>query len=254
MPEIKDQIGTTLKFNKPPQRIISLVPSQSEFLYELGIGERLVGVTKFCVHPKHLRKESTIIGGTKQVKIDKIKALNPDLVVANREENTKEDIEQIREFCEVYVSDIKIPEDAISMMTDLAEILELPFSERPYLEALAKLNANKSDRGSVCYLIWRNPYMAAGGDTYINSMLELSGFRNVLKGELRYPELEEAKLIELNPDWVLLSSEPFPFKEKHIAELQSLLPNAKVKLVDGEAFSWYGSRIIPAVEYLVISL
>ncbi|MFK7755369.1 MAG: helical backbone metal receptor [Flavobacteriales bacterium] len=246
-----DQIGNTIYFSKAPQRIVSLVPSQSEFLYDLGLGKGLVGVTKFCVHPEHLRKESVIIGGTKQIKVDKIKALKPDLVVANKEENTKEDIKQIKEFCQVYVSDIKVPEDAISMMSDVASLLRMPFSEQPYLEALAKLKAEKNDRGSALYLIWRNPYMAAGGDTYINRMLELCGFKNVLKNELRYPELDEAKLVELNPDWVLLSSEPFPFKEKHIAELQVLLPNAKIELVDGEAFSWYGSRILPAVDYLI---
>ncbi|MEJ6682321.1 MAG: helical backbone metal receptor [Flavobacteriales bacterium] len=248
---LEDQTGQKIAFLKAPQRVISLVPSQSEFLSDAGLGDRLLGVTKFCVHPKSLRAEKTLIGGTKKVDIKKVRNLFPDLVIANKEENTLGDILEIRKFCPVWTSDIKNEIDAFEMMDNLSEILGLNFDISQIKEKFATLKNSGKIPGRVLYLIWRNPYMSIGGNTFISRMLNLTGFDNVCENLSRYPVLDTESLEQLRPSHVFLSSEPFPFKRSHLQELMNVFPEAQIKLVDGEMFSWYGTRMVKSLEYFI---
>lgn len=244
-----DQLGQKVEIASHPKRIISLVPSQTELLFSLGLNERVVGITKFCVHPDNWFQTKTRVGGTKKLHLDIIEELNPDLIIANKEENTREDIELLEQHFPVWVSDVKDLNSALGMIEGVGQITNSDSSDH-----IQEIQTGFSDlkpipeAKKVLYLIWKNPYMAAGSDTFICDMLKRCGFENTVTGT-RYPELIEQQLVALNPEVILLSSEPFPFKNKHIAELQKLLPNAIIKLVDGEMFSWYGSRLKLAPSY-----
>lgn len=247
----KDQIGRSVNVKDLPRRIVSLVPSQTEFLMDSGIRERLIGITKFCVHPPDLKERIAVVGGTKKINMELLKSLKPDLVIANKEENLKEEIEEIERFTNVWVSNVQSELDAIQMMRSLSDLLRLNFNENRLTEKIALMKANSTYLGDVLYLIWRKPFMAAGNDTFINSMLELAGFNNCISNQNRYPIIELNDLVGKKPSHIFLSSEPYPFKEKHINEVKSYFPEANVLLVDGEMFSWYGSRIYHAVDYIL---
>jgi ABC-type Fe3+-hydroxamate transport system substrate-binding protein len=244
-----DHLSRAVFLPKPPERIISLVPSQTELLVDLGLEEKIVGVTKFCVHPSHLRKSKTIVGGTKKYRFEVIESLNPDLIFGNKEENEQAGIEFLAEKYPVWMSDIFDLNDSLRMISDLGEITG---TQSKASEIISKIESSFAEsipfKGTCVYLIWENPKMAAGKNTFINTMLSVAGFENLIQAE-RYPELSEENLIELSPDYLLLSSEPFPFKEKHLDAFRKLLPNSKVLLVDGELFSWYGSRLLVAPDY-----
>jgi ABC-type Fe3+-hydroxamate transport system substrate-binding protein len=234
-----------------PQRIISLVPSQTELLYDLGLGNRVVGLTKFCVHPAAWLRQKTIVGGTKQFRFDVIDSLQPDLIIGNKEENYQEGIDRLAENYSVWMSDITTVSDALEMITQVAAICGKASEAKILCEQIRtgfKTVAGRKS-GRVVYLIWNKPYMAAGPETFIHEMLSQIGFENCVK-QARYPELSEAMIKEMNPDHILLSSEPYPFKQEHAKSLQALLPNAKISLVDGEMFSWYGSRMLKFPAYL----
>ncbi len=252
MISLKDQIGHLIELDRAPKRIVSLVPSQTELLHDLGLGSSVVGVTKFCIHPRNWKKSKSIIGGTKNVHHDKIASLKPDLIIANKEENTKEDIKKLQEYYPVYTSDIFTIPESFVMMNDLGLI----FNKQEEVSSLIKAiehsfkTIRKSENKTVAYLIWQNPIMLAGKRTFIQSMLELGGFKNILAStESRYPEVSLEQLKKLNPDYLLLSSEPFPFKPKHKSELEKRTGIPSI-LVDGEMFSWYGSRMLKLSNYL----
>jgi len=253
---IKDQLQRTLKVSKPLKRIISLVPSQTELLCDMGLEDAIVGVTKFCVHPQHLRSHKAIVGGTKQIKIEKIKELQPDIILCNKEENTKEIVEELEKFIPVHVSDIYTIDDSLELISDYGKLfdktkesLELIHEIKTNLNNFKNFIKNKPKYKSA-YFIWREPWMVTAGITFINYLLKLNGFENVYSDKERYPEVDIKKMNdEVNPELILLSSEPFPFKEKHIEEVKKQLPKAKVILVDGEYFSWYGSRLKNAFKY-----
>lgn len=239
----------TVEVNSTVSRIVSLVPSQTELLVDLGLRDRLVGITKFCIHPKELRKEVQLIGGTKNAKISLIESLEPDLVIGNKEENNQADIEALEHLFPVWMSDIFNLQDALEMIEQIGVITGTSEKAAEICSAIranfAKPGILKGEGKSVLYLIWKNPYIAAGPDTFIDAMLTTLGFRNAMT-ETRYPEVN---LEAVNPDMIFLSSEPFPFKEKHIEALQRQFPGSRVMLVDGEYFSWYGSRLIGAPAY-----
>ncbi|PWU02893.1 MAG: cobalamin-binding protein [Bacteroidetes bacterium] len=259
-----DQIGKKLKFEKTPARIVSIVPSQTELICDLGLSKQLVGVTKFCVHPKRIIQNKSKVGGTKKIDINKVKLLSPDIIIANKEENEKGQVEELENICPVWTSDIHNLNDAIHMISALGEILGAEKKSNEIIEKIEsgfreydqKRNLWRREqlKLSAAYLIWRKPYMVAGGDSFINCMMEVCGFENAFADCLRYPEksLDELK----NCDVLLLSSEPFPFQQKHIeelkknfAELGGIKSPPKIVLVDGEIFSWYGSRIALAPSY-----
>ncbi len=252
---VKDHLLRDVNISGVPKRVVSLVPSQTELLSYLGLEETIVGVTKFCVHPSHLRKSKTVVGGTKKVRFEKIKLLEPDLILCNKEENTKEMVAELEKIAPVHISDIVSLNDAFRLITDYGIIFQKVSEAENLLSILEKERHGLKDgiktKGlKVAYLIWRKPWMVAGKNTFINHLLELNGWANVIEDQQsRYPQIEIQDLKFLNPDIIFLSSEPYPFKEKHIGELRENFINARVILVDGEFFSWYGSRLIPAFSY-----
>ena len=232
-------------------RIISLVPSITELLCDLGLSDQLVGITKFCIHPEEIYRSKTRVGGTKTVNVEKVKNLEPDLVIANKEENVKEQIEDIAQFSEVIVSDIKKIEDNIALIKMLSKKIEGVIHEDFWLNEFKKFAEEEYPKlhKSALYVIWNKPIMAAGGDTFISEILEKLGIENVIKKKKRYPEINPEELANLNPDYIFLSSEPFPFKQQHVELFEKFNRASKVYLVDGEAFSWYGTRVLKRVPY-----
>jgi len=234
-----------------PKRIVSLVPSQTELLYDLELELETVGITKFCIHPDKWFRNKPRVGGTKSVHMDVAAALQPDLIIANKEENVKEQVEALASLAPVWVSDIHHLDDALQMIRDvgtltgtgakaaaIAHSIEKGFDELPSPAPVPTL-----------YLIWREPWMSAGSDTFIHDMLQRAGCSNVCAHLGRYPQLSHDDIRNSGAARVLLSSEPYPFKEKHIDELRRLLPGAEILLADGEMFSWYGSRLLHAPGY-----
>ncbi|MBC8884360.1 ABC transporter substrate-binding protein [Flavobacterium piscinae] len=251
-----DQLGIEHSFKTTPKRIISLVPSQTELLYDLGLEEEIVGITKFCVHPNHLKATKQIIGGTKQVKFDKIEALQPDIIIANKEENTKEIVKELSKICPVWVTNIVTIEDNLQMIADFGKLFNKRTEAQKWNDKITfayhdfqQFIKDKPFR-KVAYFIWANPYMVAGKDTFINEMLTLNRFQNIYVEKGRYPEIELEKIRkEGDPEVVFLSSEPFPFKDEHAFEIGRNTHHAKTIFVDGEMFSWYGSRLLKAFDY-----
>ena len=237
-------------------KIISLVPSQTELLFDLGLKDSIVGITKFCVHPNHLKRTKTIVGGTKNINIEKIKALHPDIILCNKEENTKEIVEQCRQVSTTHVSDIFTIDDTIHLINYYRELLSCRVEAEKIIQ---KINFNMNDFKvfmkdkevlKVIYFIWRNPWMVAANDTFIDHLLSLNKFENIYKNKKRYPEIDLEKIrSEDNPNLVFLSSEPYPFKEEHVCEIKRFIQHTKIIFVDGEYFSWYGSRLIKAFDY-----
>ncbi len=280
MPEWQDDLGRSLHLAGPPQRIVSLCPSQTETLFALGLGERIVGLTRYCVHPSAKatpppspsrkgrgeknfpsplwrgggeRVESKVkVGGTKQLDFAAIERLNPDLIIAEKEENRREDVERLSERWPVYVTDVRDFDSALRMIEALGRLCGSAGPAQAMTEQIAaRWAAFKPSAISqrTVYLIWRKPFMVAGSGTYIHSVLERCGLRSQIAAP-RYPELSIADLKRLEPELLLLSSEPYPFREKHVAELAALLPDARIELVNGEMFSWYGVRMLAAADYL----
>ena len=233
-----------------PQRIISLVPSQTELLYDLGLEDEVVGLTKFCVHPEKWRKSKFVVGGTKKFNFEKIHQLAPDLIIGNKEENYQEGIFELEKKYPVWMSDIADLNGALNMISSVGGLVNKEFASDNLVSSIASsLKVERPARGTALYLIWKDPYMGAGNDTFICEMMELAGFENVLGNLKRYPELSMDEIKKLAPKHILLSSEPFPFKAVHVSELKSILPQSQVRLVDGEIFSWYGSRLLKAGKY-----
>lgn len=244
-------MGRRVNVPEAPKRIISLVPSQTELLYDLGLEAEVVGVTKFCIHPEQWRKEKTIVGGTKQVHFDIIESLQPDLIIGNKEENEEDFIQELANKYPVWMSNINTLDDALDMIESIGELTQREReAEGIVVDILSEFSEleQPSETKTAAYLIWENPYMAVGQETFINEMLKRSGFENLIKTD-RYPEITLAELKELNPQVLLLSSEPFPFKEQHVLDLKTELSGTDVRIVDGEMFSWYGSRLRKAPSY-----
>lgn len=235
-----------------PQRIISLVPSQTELLYHLNLDAVTVGISKFCVHPPHWFKTKTKVGGTKTVNLGLVNQLQPDLIIANKEENIKEQVEALAKDFPVWLTDVNDLEDALQMISDIGALTNTNDKALPLLynikNAFGDLRKPREEIRTA-YLIWQNPYMTVGRDTFIHDMLTRCGFRNIFADETRYPQIDIAQLRSASCELLLLSSEPFPFKQKHVDELQLELPKTRIMLVDGEYFSWYGSRLLQAPAY-----
>ena len=254
MRTVTDQMQRTVKVPKHPQRIISLVPSQTELLYDLGLGGRVVGITKFCIHPETWFRTKTRVGGTKKVDMEKIRALKPDLIIGNKEENDRSDIQTLEQEFPVWMSDIRDLSGALSMIQSIGELTGTQDKANSLHAAIGAGFEGLVKRDpplTVAYLIWRKPFMLAGHGTFVNDMLQRCGLYNVFDADdARYPEITAQELAEAAPDVILLSSEPYPFKEKHIAEINGICPGTPVRVVDGELFSWYGSRLLKAPEYM----
>ncbi|WP_185205127.1 ABC transporter substrate-binding protein [Chryseobacterium sp. C3] len=231
-------------------KVVSLVPSITGALFDLGLTEKeVVGRTKFCIHPTEKVKDVPVIGGTKNINIEKIKALQPDLILANKEENVKEQVEALMQDFKVIVTNVENIEDNYYMLKNLGKIFHREEKAQLFnLKIYDVLNHAKIESPiKVAYLIWNNPYMTIGSDTFIHKILGEIGFENIFKDMKRYPVIQTEDLAEA--ELIMLSSEPFPFKEKHIKELKKFYPDKKIMIVDGEAFSWYGTHIAKCENY-----
>jgi ABC-type Fe3+-hydroxamate transport system substrate-binding protein len=252
--QLIDQIGRKVHLNTVPKRIVCLVPSQTELLYDLGLEESIVGITKFCVHPEFLLNCKTVVGGTKKINIQKIISLNPDIILCNKEENTEEIVKACEVICAVHVSNINTIDHNLELIFQYGRLFDKSTKANILTEKLKeKLQEFKHEiqRGpcfNVAYFIWKDPWMVAGNVTFINHMIELLGWTNGYGHLNRYPEVNLNDMSN-KIDFALLSSEPYPFKQKHIDHIRDLHPNLKIKLVDGEYFSWYGSRLLLALNY-----
>ena len=256
MLQIKDSLGTYFTIESTPKRIISLVPSLTETLYDLGLEDKIVGITKFCVHPFHLKSTKKIIGGTKKVHYEKIRLLKPDFIIANKEENTEEMVIELRKICPVWVTDIVTIENVLQTITDFGKLFncrteaqkwndKITFSYADFLNFTKDLAEKKA-----AYFIWKNPYMVAGTNTFIDILMEVNKFKNCYANKGRYTEIELKTMEkEHDPEVILLSSEPYPFKDEDAFEIGRNTHHAKTVFVDGEMFSWYGTRLHKAFDY-----
>jgi ABC-type Fe3+-hydroxamate transport system substrate-binding protein len=240
-------------------RLVSLCPSLTELVFDLGRGDDLVGRTKFCVHPTGRVERVESVGGTKNPKIARIVELAPDLVLLNEEENRREDAEALLAAgVRCHVSFPRDVGETAQMVRDIGAVLERPAEAERIAADIERRAARVRERARqapavrYAYLIWRNPWMVAGGDTFVTAMLALPGGVNVFAAHPeRYPTVTPQDLAVADPDVVLLSSEPFPFKEKHADELAVAtgLPRERMQLVDGEYLTWHGSRTPDGVDY-----
>ncbi len=253
--QIKDQLNRNIQLNHTPKKIVSLVPSQTELVVDLGLEKELLGVTKFCVHPETLLKQKTVVGGTKQVHYDKIRKLNPDIILCNKEENTKEMISELEKIAPVHISDVSNMSDAIELINRYGELfLVEKVAQNLVKDIQRKFHDFKTFISGrpilkVAYFIWRKPWMVVANNTFINEMLKINNFENSLGNLNRYPEIDLEVLKVNAPELILLSSEPYPFNQEHKSLLSKEFPKSKVLIVDGELFSWYGSRLLKSFDY-----
>lgn len=242
-------MNNSILLSTTPKRIVCLVPSITELLVDLNLEDKIIGITKFCIEPFYIRKKCTIVGGTKKLNLEKIKELNPDFIIANKEENSLEDIVELKKSFKIWISDVKTIEDNHYLIEQLGKIFKKEIEAERILtitnDIIKNLN-NKIFNKKVLYLIWKNPFMTVGYDTFIHEIISKIGLNNCIK-ETRYPiiDLNNYK----NVEFVFLSSEPYPFNENDLKEIQECFPDSKVFLVDGTYFSWYGSRISKSKEY-----
>ena len=251
-----DQMGETCTLVSKPKRIVSLVPSQTELLFDLGLTDEVIGITKFCTDPEDKVKNVKKVGGTKKFNFNVIAELKPDLIIGNKEENYEEGINQLKHDYPVWMSDIVTLDDALQMIQQVGLLVGAE-TEANYMAEKIKKRINhleqaldKSNTKTAAYFIWQKPYMVAGSDTFIDEMMKLCGLHNIFSDQDRYPEVSLETLQAAKPDVVMLSTEPYPFKQSHINELQVLMPDTHVVLVDAMYFSWYGSRLLGTGEYL----
>lgn len=261
MPVFTDQMGRAISLEKVPERIVSIVPSQTELLFDLGLREEIAGITKFCIHPEEMFRTKPRVGGTKKLNMDRIRELKPDLIIGNKEENDKQQVEELMREFPVWMSDIYTIEDTLQMIRSIGEITGTEQKANAIIthinEGFTRLSVFIK-RGLVsetykpsrtAYFIWRDPYMTVGSNTFIDHLLAICGLANVFADRSRYPQVTIDEIRDASPELILLSSEPYPFKETHLPEFQTICPNAKVMVVDGELFSWYGSRLLHAPAY-----
>lgn len=253
---ITDQMGEVCTLKSKPKRIISLVPSQTELLFDLGLINEVIGITKFCTEPADKIKNVKKVGGTKKFNFDSIKELKPDLIIGNKEENYEEGITRLKQDYPVWMSDIVTLDDAYQMIKQIGLLTATESKAIQMVDTITNaisnitVNLDKADTKTAAYFIWKKPYMTVGSDTFIDEMMKLCGLQNVFSQQNRYPEITADELKSKNPDVILLSSEPYPFKQTHVDEFQNIMPNSKIILVDAMYFSWYGSRLLGAGEYL----
>ena len=249
--ETTDALGRPIVLDAPPRRIVSLVPSQTELLADLGLDAEVVGLTRFCVHPEGWKARKTTVGGTKNLRLDRIEALRPDLALANREENERDQVEAVAALAPVYVTDVATVADALAMVRAVGRLVDRALRANALADEIengfALLEAAEPVRAA--YFIWREPWMTVGGDTFISDVMGRAGLVNVFGDRTRYPEVTPEAVRAAQPEILLLSSEPYPFKAAHAEALQAETGVPAV-LVDGELFSWYGSRMRLAPSYL----
>lgn len=246
-------LGRNIQLSKAPLRIVSLVPSQTELLFDLALDHEVVGITKFCIHPAQWLLSKKIVGGTKNIHLDVIRELKPDLIIANKEENVEKDILELQKDFPVWISDVNTLPDAITMIHEIGILCDRTEQAENMIKDIkdhfnALITSSHFLGKRVIYYIWKKPWLTAGHDTFIHSMLTACGLQNASL-DSRYPEISPDALKKLEIDYVFLSSEPYPFKEDDKEYLTHYIDKNKIIFVDGTYFSWYGSRLKNAPSY-----
>jgi len=222
------------------------VPSLTDAAFALGVGDRVVGRTEFCVRPRGDVERVEQVGGTKNPDVEHVRALAPDVILANREENTKHRVEALAEDFPVWLTDPRGPDDVPDLWRELGHITARDgdaFARACEEELAAARAAAPERRPTFLYYVWKGPWIVAGHDTYISALLEAAGWRNALPAEkTRFPRLGSEDIAVLGCDLHMLSSEPYAFK---IAEA----PAQPARLVDGEVLSWYPSLTVEGLRY-----
>jgi ABC-type Fe3+-hydroxamate transport system substrate-binding protein len=233
-------------------RIASLVPSATETLFALGLGPQLVARTGFCIHPRDQVSELAKVGGTKDVRLERLRACRPTHVLMDTEENRRETADAVRQWpgVQLVVTQLRGPRDVPALLRQLADAFGADDSALQAELAAALALPAPAQRRRVLYLIWRDPWMAVGADTYISRLLAETGWDSLAPAGARYPTLAGDDPCWAQADEVWLSSEPYRFEASHVAELQHLAPQARVRWVDGEACSWWGARTAAGLAYL----
>lgn len=247
-----DKLGRSVTYSFPLKRIVSLCPGITDTLFGLDLEDEIVGRTRYCIHPEGKVENVQAVAGTKDINLDAIKAVKPDLIIVEKEENTKEIVEELEQYFPVYVAEVQTIDEAFQMIEDMGALTDRIQPASQLVNAISEQFKQfpNIEGKRAAYVIWRKPYMVVGKDTYIQSMLERMGFINpFIHSEGRYPAVSVEEFQQAELDCLLLASEPFPYKEKHIPEFQKFLPNTEIILVDGEMF-WYGPRMLEAASYL----
>ncbi len=250
---VRDQMGRQISVSTLPKRIVSLVPSQTELLFDLGLEDDVVGITKFCIHPSEWFLSKAKVGGTKKLNLQKIRELQPDLIIGNKEENDQFQIQELMKEFAVWMSDITNLEEALEMIRAIGCLCNREQNAEKIasdiFNGFENINVKTHQNLRVAYFIWKDPWMLAGKNTFIDDVIKRAGLVNAVEQE-RYPALSASQIVDLKPDLIFLSTEPYPFKDQHLEELKEICPDTKIRLVDGELFSWYGSRLLHTSEYL----
>jgi ABC-type Fe3+-hydroxamate transport system substrate-binding protein len=253
---LTDASGFTLDPAEPPRRIVSLIPSITETLCALGLANALVGITVYCVAPREVVRGKTRIGGEKNPDLDAIRALQPDLVVANIEENVREHVETLRGWgIPVWVTYPRTVAEGLAMIRELGQVTgtgpraEAILADLEPLYARVRAASARRRPVPVFYPIWREPWMTISADTYIHDLLSVCGAVNVFADRpTRYPTVTLAEVAARRPEVIVLPDEPFRFRRSH---LDDFAPYAdvpavrarRIHLVDGKPFSWHGPRV-----------
>lgn len=251
MRKIVDHLQRNVHYHYPPQKIISLCPAITKTLYALKLDSQIIGRTKYCLYPQHKVNNAVIVGGTKNINLQLIQSLQPDLIIAEKEENTKEIVETLEKYFPVYVAEVQSIDGAYKMMKSVGDITGKKEESEMLISSIkAKFQTLPNAQGKrVAYVIWKKPYMAVGNHTYIHSLLNKLGFINPFASlEGRYPIITEQQFQDANLDYVFLATEPFPFKETHLHEFLQMVPNSQPIIVNGEMF-WYGATMINIAQY-----
>ncbi|MDM1046415.1 ABC transporter substrate-binding protein [Myroides sp. 1354] len=254
---LKDQLGREHRFEQSPKRIVSLVPSLTETLFDLGLEDELVGITTACMHPYQLRVTKTSIGEPKKVDIEQIQLMQPDVVVASPTENTMEDIERLQAICPVWLVDVRTMDQNFQLIELLGQLFNKRTEARKWMDKISFGQKDLMDFVSerpgfkVAYFIGKDPFVVAGEGTFIQELLELNKFENVYADRVElYPEVEIKKIrIQGDPELVFLPSMPYAFQEEDAFEIGRFTHHGKTIFVEGEMFSWYGTRVCKAFDY-----
>jgi len=236
-------MNNTIRLDKYPSRIISLVPSQTELLFDLGLDAWIVGVTRYCIYPHDKTDKRVKIGGTKKFQFEVIDKLQPDLIIGNIEENYPEGIRKLQEKYPVWMSDIATLEDALLMIWGIGELVNKAENARQIISEI-RINIDNLKNYpllKVVYFIWKDPYMVAGGNTFITNMLHKCGLINIFNKAVSYPKINLDQIADA--ELILLSSEPYPFNQNDLEFFRRKFPDLPCLLVDSTMFSWYGSRL-----------
>ena len=257
---LKDDLGDRVELNVPAARIVSLVPSITETLFELGAGGQVAGVTDYCIHPAAAVAQILKVGGTKGFSLDRVVGLEPDLVIANKEENRKPEVEALRRECPVFVTDPRTVEQAMKTVLDLGmltgravEASTMAADCESRLSGVYPATLARPFR-TVCF-VWRDPWMAVGSDTYVGDLLDTFGFKNIFASEDgRYPQTSLEAVLDRGPEVIMLPDEPFEFGSGDVGEIEAFFAErgapVKIFAMDGTLLTWFGYRTALGVDYL----